>query len=628
MGDFVNSTEIERNNITYIIENMPKMEGKYNSNERNYIYFENIPKDKCFLFLVQVNRRSIIDVLTSTSKDIYFVPNPSTAQIFALQAQKQLYLNFQTTQDLLINIVCVSGDGFFRWEEENRKYHLSGFGDRLTLTSGTSKVDNLLSHLVAESSQYQWNKLDNSGFVFYITYYPRNPEYSIDQVKAGRSTEFNYREIKFPMNFYTPIKEKDITVSFNFYNFYSKSQDTNLMQYSGPLFKIWSNIITDEEAYYARIDRAYKPTYLNYSVNGTVDGPFGSLYWSFDKMQEFKHTENISYSLYFTIEMADELKAQNLNGASLELSILREQTSLESKLFAPENVYLNGKLGNNELLDLHYFRHKLKTDINNPYMLIEFAANSKEVKWFVSTKEFANDGDKNTKAETEFEEEEIAERDGKTSRIFRAPIETVKDNSLYLIVYNEKGSSTNKINPKLCNYVFKYMNAPSKDNLYIFCLRNPKIELTKIQNDYKLSFEKAFINNSENEVASYYDKGIYKDGFIKGEDVNSIAISESKGVYLQSYNTTTFSERIYLYLRNVEKELACIKVLAKITQNAVNEYLLYDTYIIDKSIFYFLIFFFSLSNENNYIQPDRSCMGQNAQKGLLYEIYFQLFCLL
>ena len=135
------------------------------------------------------------------------------------------------------------------------------------------------------------------------------------------------------------------------------------------------------------------------------------------------------------------------------------------------------------------------------------------------------------------------------------------------------------------------MNAPSKDNLYIFCLRNPKIELTKIQNDYKLSFEKAFINNSENEVASYYDKGIYKDGFIKGEDVNSIAISESKGVYLQSYNTTTFSERIYLYLRNVEKELACIKVLAKITQNAVNEYLLYDTYIIDKSI-YFLFFNF------------------------------------
>ena len=227
MGDFVNSTEIERNNITYIIENMPKMEGKYNSNERNYIYYENIAKEKSLLFLVQVNRHSIIDVLTSTSKDFYFIPNPSTDQIFSLPAQNQLYLNFQTTQDLLINIIYISGDGYFRWEEENRKYHLSGFCDRLTLTSGTSNYEHLLSHLVAEASQYQWNKLDNSGFVFFITYYPRNPEYNIDQVKVGRSTEFNYRDIKFPLNFYTSIKENDITVSFNFYNFYSKPHDTN-----------------------------------------------------------------------------------------------------------------------------------------------------------------------------------------------------------------------------------------------------------------------------------------------------------------------------------------------------------------------------------------------------------------
>ena len=258
---------------------MPKMEGKYHSNERNYIYFENIPKDKCLLFLVQVNRRSIIDVLTSTSKDYYFVPNPSTAQIFNVPAQKQLYLNFQTTQDLLINIVCVSGDGFFRWEEENRKYHLSGFGDRLTLTSGTSNYEHLLSHLIAEASQYQWNKLDNSGFVFYITYYPRNSEYSIDQVKAGRSTEFNYRDIKFPLNFYTPLKDRDITVSFNFYNFYSKNQIiTKPMQYNGPLFKIWAHVFTLEEALYARIDPSFKPVNFEFSANGTFDAPFGVLY--------------------------------------------------------------------------------------------------------------------------------------------------------------------------------------------------------------------------------------------------------------------------------------------------------------------------------------------------------------
>ena len=261
-GDIYDSIEIERNNIDYIVHNMTEMKGKYNSSERNYIYIENIPKDKCLVFLVQVTTYSIIEVLSSTSKDFYFTPNPSTSQIFSLQANKELFLNFQTTQDLLINIVCVSGEGFFRWEEENRKYYLSYSGDRLTLTSGTQNINYKLSSLVAKANQVKSHKIENSLFVFYITYYPRTTYYNMDQVKVGRSTEFNYRDMKFPLNFYTPLKEKDIIVSFNFYNYYSQNQVfTKPIQYNGPLFKIWANVFTLEEAYYARIDSSYKPIY-------------------------------------------------------------------------------------------------------------------------------------------------------------------------------------------------------------------------------------------------------------------------------------------------------------------------------------------------------------------------------
>ena len=576
MGDLVNSTEIERNNIAFIVEQMALLEGKYHSNERNYIYYENIPKDKCLLFLVQVDRPSIIDVLTSTSKDYYFVPNPSTAQIFSLPAQKQLYLNFQTTQDLLINIVCVSGEGFFHWEEEDRKYHLLGYEDRITLTSGTSNYDNLLTHLVAEANQYQWNKRDNSGFVFYITYYPRNPEYNMDQVKPGRSTEFNYRDIKFPLNFFTPLNEKDIAVSFNFYNFYSQNPGVKSFQYSGPLFKIKAAIITDEEAYYARIDKENKPILGNDSVVGVCDGPFGNLYMSYDEVESYKYYDkNKNYSLYFTVEMGASLPF-DFNGASLELSISREQTSLDRKLFEPENVYLNGKLGNNELINMHYFRHRLKTDINNPYMLIEFAANSKEIGWFVSTQEFANSTDKNKTEFTDFEEQEIIERNGKVTFMFRAPIEKVTNNSLYLIVFNENGNSENRIDPRLCNYVFKYMNAISKDNLFNIYLKNSTVELNKVEKDYRLSFERA-LDVSDSEYLTYYVKAIYNESIIKGEKMDTIAISESNGTYLQAFNTTSSdNNRVFLTLKNVDKEVACIKVLAKGTSNAINIYSLYD----------------------------------------------------
>ena len=581
-GDLYDSYEIERNNITYIA-NMDEKKGQYNSLKRNYIYIKNIPKDKCLVFLVHVSPYSIIEVLSSTSKDFSFTPNPSTAQLFTLQSKKNLFLNFQTTQDLLINIACVSGEGFFRWDGENRKYHLSGSDDRLTLTSGTHNNSLKLSSLIATANDIQPNKLDDSGFVFYITHYPRTSSYNMDQVKVGRSTEFNYRDIKFPLNFYTPLKDRDITVSFNFYNFYSKNQIiTKPMQYNGPLFKIWAYVFTLEEALYARIDPSFKPVNFEFSANGTFDAPFGVLYLNQSTIQQFDwYNKTTTFALFFTVEMLSKIDHE-FNGASLEVSLLKEQNTFEANVSAPENVYLNGKLSQVEVLEAHYFRHKLKMDPNKNWTYIEFAANSKDIQWFVSPLELSDEPFNN------FADKSNITLNGRQLLIFRKP-EDMPSNYLYLVVYNFKKSKDNPINSKLANYVFKYNNLDKKIDLNMFKIENPKIEVTNTTSSdnkvtYNLKFDPALKSNSENEAVSYYVKGIYNDSFIKGEDVNSIAISESDGVYLQSYNTTPTNGKIELKLENVQKKLAYIKVLAKITQNAINEYLLYDTYIIGKNI--------------------------------------------
>jgi hypothetical protein len=598
MGDLVDSNEIERNNITYIVEKMPEMTGKYNSeNGRNYIYIEKIPKDKCLLFIVESNINTIIEVLSSTSKDFFTTPNPSSPQIFALQSGNKLHLNFQTTQDLLINIVCVSGEGFFQWEEENvRKYHLFGKDDRITLTSGTNRTEDRLNSLVAESSTYNWYKSDNSGFIFYITYYPRNSEYNIDQVKAGRSTEFNYRDIKFPLHFFTPIKDKDIAVSFNFYNLYSKEKALNL-SYNGPLFNIWGNIITAEEAYNARMEKQLKPSRNELTVNGTSDGPFGSLYFNYSLMEGSKYDNKSKYALYFVVEMKDNKPKYNFNGASMEVTILKEQTSLEPGLYAPENVYINGKLSNNEILDIHYFRHKLRTDINNPYMLVEFSAISSDIKWFISRFEF------NESNIMDLPEMENKYKNGKRIVVFKVP-DNVVNNSLYLIVYNEKKNDTNKIDPKLANYVFKYMNGINKESLFKFELPNSKVNYQRKNKTHELSFDMPFIP-SEDEYITYYVKGIYKKSMIKGERINSIAISESNGTYLQAFNTTpNNNSKISLKLENIEEELSCIKVLAKGTSNAINLYTLYDVVSVGKE---------NCSNNEDLLPGNKP--GSNKNKG-------------
>ena len=580
-GDLYNSSEIERNNVTYIA-NMDEKNGQYNSSQRNYIYIKNIPKDKCLVFLVYVSPHSIIEVLSSTSKDFSFTPNPSTPQLFSLQSKKELHLNFQTTQDLLINIACVSGEGFFRWDGENRKYHLSGSDDRLSLTSGTQNNALKLSSLIATASEFQPNRLDDSGFVFYITHYPRTSNYNMDQVKVGRSTEFNYRDVKFPLNFYTPLKDNDITVSLNFYNFYSQNQlISEPIQYDGPLFKIWAHVFTLEEALYARIDPSFKPHEFNFSIIGSFDAPFGNLYLNQSTKHLFEwYNETTQYALFFTVEMLSKIN-HDFNGASLEVSLLKEQNTLEKNLYAPENVYLNAKLSDVELLGAHYFRHKIKLNPNKNWTYVEFAANSKDIKWFVSPYEFSEE------PYTNFGDKYNITLNGRQLLIFRKP-DNLNTSYLYLAVYNFNKTAENPINPKLANYVFKYNNLDKKVDPNMFKIENPKIEVTNTSNNnlmtYNIKFDQPFKSMSNNETVSYYIKGIYKEGFIKGEDVHSIAISESKGVYLQTHNAIPINGKIELKLQDVKKELACIKVLAKINQNAVNEYLLYDTYIFDKSI--------------------------------------------
>ena len=85
---------------------------------------------------------------TYTEEQI-IIPNPSIAYIFAIGSTKVKF-NFETSQDLLINLVCVSGNGMLNWENErenNIYYYLSGYEDRLTLTSGTDIAEDTLSSL-------------------------------------------------------------------------------------------------------------------------------------------------------------------------------------------------------------------------------------------------------------------------------------------------------------------------------------------------------------------------------------------------------------------------------------------------------------------------------------------------
>ena len=563
-ADFVNASQVERNNLTYILENIKTDDSAQFSSKsgKKYIYTEKVERDKCLLLYVDVDISTIIEIFSSTSNYYQITPNPNTPQIFAIQ-DKELQLNFEEQHDLLINIVSVSGEGYFYWQNEKiRKFHLSGEGDRLSLTA---KGHSNSTKLIAQSTHYAWmNSTDKSGFVFYITHYPRNSEYNMDQVKAGRSTEFNYREAKFPLNFFTKLTSKDVTVSFNFYDFYKGNEFADF-QFNGKLLKIWGTVITEEHAYRARSSQEYKPKESDSNpVYGIVDGPLGLLYLNQSEIERFKTDPNKNYSLFFSVEMLNATQT-NLTGVSLEVSILGEQGREEINSVIPENVYINGKLTNNEYFGIHFLRYKLKIDRNNPYMNIEFSSSSIFVNWCVSNDEY-------TPENYTFPESFSEKRNGRTIYKFKIPENPEIKNYLYLIIFNIDKQT---IEPELSNFVFKYMNF--KDSSTFYNLEQTAIDKsTNNGKDYVVTF-KPGKNYKEGEELTYYIKGVYYDTMNVDEIKDSIAISESQGIWRQLNNPLIREDGIIeIRLENVEKELSHIKVMVKLKLNALVEYLLYD----------------------------------------------------
>ena len=571
-GELLDAEPIERNNLTYIQSKLSSL-NEFNSELNKFMYVHKIDRSKALFFMATTITYTKMEVFSSTYQlfdQLTIIPNPSTAQIFALGKNKIIKFNFETTKDLLINIVSLSGEGSFNWntnEEEKIQYYLNGFEDRLTLTSATSIEKNQNSLLVVQSNTFVADDNDkDAGFVFYMTFYPRNDEYNIDQIKIGRSTEFNYREPKFPLNFYTRLTNKEVAISLTFYNFYmDKGEKIN---YDNNLYQIWGKILKEEDAMNARFDEYYRPNNDMYAVRGSVDGPFATLYFSAQDIEKFNIKEEENPTIFFSVDMAKEQK-HNFKEIGVEVSLLREQNENEIELFAIENVYYHGKLSNNKTSSSPSFKYKLRAGEENNYMRIEFSANSDYVKYAVTN-------DKNEKTTFKgligLEEKYL---NGRKLITFQIP--KLNESYLYLIVYIDIDKD---IDSKLTNYIFKYMNSNDKINFPNFQMESEELEVQTSGNYGSKTYTISFYPIEHHDV-SYYIKGIYHKDIIDGEKKDTIAISESNGYNLLIENPDFDGEsKVSLDLENIKEKIDYIKVLAKVNFDTNKQFLLYKPYTI------------------------------------------------
>ena len=284
-------------------------------------------------------------------------------------------------------------------------------------------------------------------------------------------------------------------------------------------------------------------------------------------MKKFNIQDDDHPTLFFSIEMGENIE-YNFNGITLEVSILREQGGAEDLLFAPESVYLNGKLSPNSEGIPHYV-YKLRIDPTNPFMCIEFSSNNDDIECSIR---------KDEKFEKEMLTEliDFEEKDynGKHVMTFKVPENLLDQPALYFIVYyNVTGQ---EIDPLLTNYVFKYMIGNNNESFFATPHENDIVQYTILESSHEKSSYQLKFHAIQNYKVNYIVKAVYKESAIQNEVKDTIAISESPGKYwnldnpkMDENNTITFN------ITDIENEVSYIKVLARVDNEANKMYLLY-----------------------------------------------------
>ena len=557
-GKIVNSEEVERNNGPRLMAHIRDIfkNDEYKRHDQ-FIYYKNVEKTEAFLFIVtQEGTQEIVEVLSSSFfikyDNVSYTPNPSTPQIYAI-GDHSINFNFWTTKDYLVNIACVSGRGKFYWQDHpDVKYYLGGFGDRISLTTYTNIEENKLSLLKVESDTNEETDFLQGGFIFYITYYPRS---NVDQLKTGQSTEINYRNVNMPLNYFAPIKmADDWIINFNFYDISLKNKAN--LQYDTNLFNVWATIVSDEKAQEIRKDSNKKPNYDSNSIKGIYDSSLGCLFLDKETaatMFDDKQTTGVP-TLFFSIEKNSGVGA-DFSTLGLEVNVYSRSPN-EEIIEVPERIFISGKLSYSNKNRLVYH---LKLDRNKLYITIQCSANSNLLKFELST----NPDRKEDVLDHPVPKDIIG------IRLISVELDenNFPKNGVYLIVSTDEKNITKPLD----YFTFGYFLSSYKENIgSILEGDDLKLKVDRNRQNYKISFKPIPFDG-----VSYYIKAYYKSGFIEGEKIETIAISESPGQYLV----------VNAPAHEILKEISCdlttrkavnyIKVIAKLN---LQEYKLYNVY--------------------------------------------------
>ena len=526
-----------------------------------YIYSSKLEEQKYLFINVITDEPEDIMIVTSMpvynylSYDLFeFNPNPSTEQLLSCTGE-QLRLVFPDIASVMVNIITLNGHAEVYWKNDTKTvFNLRGAGDRLSISSGKG-IDQLI--IKKRDEEKKLGSMEDPGFAFYISYHERDPTINFDEIDYGKSIEISYKDTDLPIVLYSKILDqyRDINVAVTF-------RDNEIDDYgeyeANPLF-ITAQLVKESIIYIAKKDSELAPPFER-GIMGNYDPALktAQIFLSEEIIQSYGIRPEENPSLYITVEKGTDFIEDIFSKFSIEAQV----SGVNDGVFPVEKVYHYGRVrGTN--WGFNYY--SLKTDKNRPFLRVQIAFNSQNLDFYIT-----DSGE--SRQNVTFHSVEVAR--GKVSVTIK------NDNNLEyytLIIYKRDRTSTERY---LNNYAFKYINAKSLDELFDYpILDSPEITYTEAEEGgvdvIRCTFNRLEVEPGTANI-TYFFKVVDSSTYIEGEEVNTVAVTESPYYTVYKRNPIDDNGKITLAAQGNLKNWVYLNVIAQVQQNNILEYVAYN----------------------------------------------------
>lgn len=575
-GNLIKRDIYDSYNEEELKKNLPTSENaNYNSyNEGvDYIYIQTIPSDYSSYLFITLESDTSDELMLINSIPIYepsdentiVYPNSFTEQIYSCKG-KVLKMDFPGDEGLSVVINVLAGEAEIHWEKSTDIYKVKGVGDKINLlTEKTTRTLLIRNTKPIELNKKLGDKMEDPGFLFYITYKPRAEGKNFDEIDFGISTEFAYRNTKLPVVVYSRMEAgyEDLNIAISFKDFAMQS----FGDYAIYPIIMRASILSEESVIKAKKnEKDIVPSNLK---GGKYDPATQTalLYLSKEEIQQYNIAENDNPTVYIRLDQVYSESSENSQfNVEVQINGISGNANKENPI-PVEKIYHFGTLGQEREVVIY----PLKLVKKKMFVRVQIAFNSPNLDFCLNTK-------KDERKNQTFGYTNKSKKSGKIYFTFMK--DNDNDRIIYLMIFRKKQGKEESFQS---NYVFKYINADSETEFFDYPVMYPELVMKEeadpddsSQKVIKVSFNQIHPEHGEANI-TYSLKIVDNYTYRYEEEINTIAVTESFPIRMvYERNPEAVEDKITLTARGYLSNWAVINVIAQIQQKNIIEYATYN----------------------------------------------------